>query len=88
MKPNSLHLVDGDEPTRQQKALAQIEASHRDWVGINGRPWEPFSEPRQKPTLNADDVLRRSTYRIDPSERVPLYRRLLRWLGRWRELFS
>lgn len=75
----SLHLVDHDEPTPQQIAMARIEQSHREWSGPNGKPWQPFSEARERPTLNADAVLRR-TYRIEVSRRTPWWRRVWRRL--------
>jgi len=56
-----------------------MEQNWREWAGPSGKPWQPFSEAQAKPTLNTDDVLRR-TYRVEVGRRTPLLRRLLRWL--------
>lgn len=84
LKRQPLRLIDADEPTPQQIALARIEQSHREWSGPNGKPWQPFSEAREKPTLDTDSVLQR-TYRVEAGRRTPLWRRAWRWVSR---LFS
>lgn len=79
MTETKLRLIDSEEPTREMIAQARMEQSWREWTGINGQPWQPFSEPRERPTLDTDDVLRR-TYRAEVDRPVPLLRRLLRRL--------
>lgn len=77
MAETKLRLIDADEPTREQIAQARMEQSWREWTGINGQPWQPFSEPRERPTLDTDDVLRR-TYRVEVDKPAPRWRRLWR----------
>lgn len=83
MKPNPLRLVDSDEPTREQIEMARMEQNWREW-SLAG--WKPFNEPRDRPVLNPDDVLRESDKKVARYAvlhlPIPRWRRVLRWVTR------
>lgn len=72
MKP--LRLVHDGEPTRQIIALAEIEREHKK------SKWTAFDEPRKRPALDTDDVLRRAAFVPTVEPQGKWYRRLVEWV--------
>jgi len=72
MKP--LRLVDSEEPTRAEIAMAEIDQEHRE------AKWTPFSEPQKNPTFNPDEVLDRAARYAMTEKPAPAWRKLVRWM--------
>lgn len=76
MKPlTNLRLLEAEEPTRQQIALAAIEQNQREW---SKQGWHPITTTDDVP-LPVDEIQRRSYKVIVVDGRVPWWRRLWRW---------
>lgn len=75
MKP--LRLVDQDEPTRAEIAMAEIEQEHRE------AKWTRISEPQKSPAFPTDEILARSELRYAIIDRPrPWRRKLTDWIRR------
>lgn len=69
----------GEEPTRQQIAMAEIMQTWREWR--KDFPWQPYSDPEiRQPVLRVGATLDRSQYLVVSEPHVPLWRRILRRL--------
>jgi hypothetical protein len=75
-----LHLIDGDEPTREMVAIAKIEQNQSEWAGPCGKTdgWKPIETAADSP-LPVDEVQRKSYKVIVIDSPIPLWRRILRW---------
>jgi len=73
-------VPDDPEVTRADIELARIAQNWREWIGINGHPWTPISEPKQNPTLLVDDVLEKSAWRVVVDSPTPLWRSVFKKL--------
>lgn len=84
-KPNLCLASRGDEsePSRQLIALAAIDQSHRDYRSpepdVSSKGWTPIATDAVNP-LAVDDVQRRSYKVIITDGRIPIWRRILKWL--------
>jgi hypothetical protein len=77
---SKLHLIDHDEPTRQQVAMARIEQAHREYRTDTGAPWRPIEPPRGlSPLIRPEGMTGCKVVVVDGS--VPLWRKAWRWLA-------
>jgi len=80
---HKLKIASREEPkvTRADIELARMAQSWREWIGINGKSWKPFSEPNQRPTLPVDEILSKSGLCIIVDSPALKWRSVLKWLG-------
>lgn len=65
--------------TRQDIERARIEQSWREWSGPNGKPWTPYDGSVEPWTGKVSESVDKATYRVNLSEEIPLFRRILRF---------
>lgn len=80
MKPN-LRLLDSDEPSCADVALAAIEQDQSEWSGPCGKTdgWQPITTDATNP-LPVDAIQGRSYKVVITNSPIPFWRRVMRWL--------